>query len=207
MIDITTAELSARAKNLKLFVLDVDGVLTEGELTLIGEDLEAKRFYIHDGMGLIFLRTAGIMLGIISGRISPMVRRRAAELKIDEVCEGFFFKQEGIESLASKLNLSLDEIAYVGDDLHDIPAMKIVGFPISVANARPEVKDYSVYVSTAPGGHGAVREISEWVLELRGAKQEIFDQFMLTTQEKEAKSTSNIHPSVLPAYSQTDDKG
>lgn len=201
MINLSNAELVERAKNLKLLVLDVDGVLTEGELTLVGEELEAKRFYIHDGMGIIFLRTAGITIGIITGRVSPMVRRRAAELKIDEVCEGFFFKQEGMEALVEKLGLSLDESAYVGDDIHDVPALKIVGLPISVANARPEVKDHSVYVSTAAGGHGAVREIAEWILELRGEKQEIFDSFMMTTEEKAAREPSKIQTGVLPAYS------
>ena len=79
MIELTYQELQQRAKQLKLVILDVDGVLTEGELILIGEDLEAKRFYIHDGMGIIFLRTAGIKIAIISGRVSPMVRRRAQE--------------------------------------------------------------------------------------------------------------------------------
>lgn len=206
MIDITDTELRARAKNLKLLVLDVDGVLTEGELTLIGEELEAKRFYIHDGMGIIFLRTAGIKVAIISGRVSPMVRRRAAELKIDEVCEGFFFKQEGVESLVEKLNLTLDQAAYVGDDIHDVPAMKIVGLPIAVANARPEVKDYSVYVTNAAGGHGAVREIAEWLLELRGEKESIFAQFLETTQEKAAHKTTQVEVGVLPSYSQPSHK-
>jgi len=128
------------------------------------------------------------------------VRRRATELKIDEVSEGFFFKQEGVEALVEKLNLTLDQAAYVGDDIHDIPAMKIVGLPISVANARPEVKDYSVYVTSAPGGHGAVRELAEWLLELRGEKESIFATFMQTSEEKAAEMTKLPEVGVLPSY-------
>jgi len=207
MINLTQDELVRRAKKLKLLILDVDGVLTEGELILIGEELEAKRFHIHDGMGIIFLRTAGIKMAIISGRVSPMVRRRAEELKIDEVSEGFFFKQDGIEALLQKLELSPDEAGYVGDDIHDVPAMKLVGFPISVANARPEVKDYSVYVTTAAGGHGAVRELAEWLLELRGEKQAIFDNYLLTKEEKEQNQIAEQDTSVLPGYSITERSG
>ena len=207
MIKLTHEELVKRAKQLKLLVLDVDGVLTEGELILIGEDLEAKRFFIHDGMGIIFMRSAGIKVAIISGRVSPMVRRRAQELKIDEVSEGFFFKQDGIEALLQKLDLEPHEVAYVGDDIHDVPAMKLVGLPISVANARPEAKDHSMYVTTAAGGHGAVRELSEWLLELRGEKEAIFAQYMQTREEKEANHISEPDVSALPTYSITERSG
>ena len=207
MIQLTHEELVNRAKQLKLLVLDVDGVLTEGELILIGEDLEAKRFFIHDGMGIIFLRSAGIKVAIISGRVSPMVRRRAQELKIDEVSEGFFFKQDGIEAMLKKLDLEPHEVAYVGDDIHDVPAMKLVGLPISVANARPEAKDHSMYVTTAAGGHGAVRELSEWLLELRGEKEAIFAQYMQTREEKEANHISEPDVSALPTYSVTERAG
>ena len=207
MIQLTHEELVNRAKQLKLLVLDVDGVLTEGELILIGEDLEAKRFFIHDGMGIIFLRSAGIKVAIISGRVSPMVRRRAQELKIDEVSEGFFFKQDGIEAMLKKLDLEPHEVAYVGDDIHDVPAMKLVGLPISVANARPEAKEHSVYVTTAAGGHGAVRELSEWLLELRGEKEAIFAQYMQTREEKEANHISEPDVSALPTYSVTERAG
>ncbi|MDA1129129.1 MAG: HAD family hydrolase [Chloroflexi bacterium] len=204
MIQLSREELEVRAKQLKLLVLDVDGVLTEGELLLIGEDMEAKRFYIHDGMGIIFLRTAGIKIAIITGRVSPMVRRRAKELKIDEVSEGAFYKQDGVESLLEKLEIQAHEVGYVGDDIHDVPAMKIVGLPISVANARPEAKAHSVYVTEAAGGHGAVRELAEWLLELRGEKESIFAQFLQTRQEKEANSTPEASVDALPTYSITD---
>ena len=207
MIQLTREELERRAKQLKLLVLDVDGVLTEGELILIGEELEAKRFYIHDGMGIIFLRTAGIKVAIISGRVSPMVRRRAQELKIDEVSEGYFFKQDGVEALLQKLDLEPYEAAYVGDDIHDVPAMKLVALPIAVANARPETKEHSVYVTTAAGGHGAVRELAEWLLELRGEKESIFAHYLLTKEEKAANNTAEQDISVLPSYSITERAG
>jgi 3-deoxy-D-manno-octulosonate 8-phosphate phosphatase (KDO 8-P phosphatase) len=204
MIELSEQELKKRAQQLKLLILDVDGVLTEGELVLIGEDSEAKRFYIHDGMGIIFMRTVGIKVAIITGRVSPILRRRAQELKIDEVSEGAFFKQDGVEALLEKLNLQPHEAAYVGDDIHDIPAMKIVGMPISVSNARPEAKDFSIHVTDAAGGHGAVREISEWILELRGEKDSVFAQFMQTREEKEANQTPDATLDSLPAYSKTD---
>lgn len=207
MIKLQDEELKRRAKQLKLLILDVDGVLTEGELILIGEDLEAKRFFIHDGMGIIFLRTVGIKMAIISGRVSPMVRRRAEELKIDEVSEGFFFKQDGVEALLQKLNIEPHEAAYVGDDIHDVPAMKIVGLPIAVSNARPEAKDHSVYVTTTPGGHGAVRELAEWLLELRGEKESVFAQYLQTSQEKEVNNIPRPDVSVLPTYSIKDRAG
>lgn len=207
MIALSEQELKNRAQQLKLLILDVDGVLTEGELILIGDDSEAKRFYIHDGMGIIFMRTVGIKVAIITGRVSPILRRRAQELKIDEVSEGAFFKQDGVETLLKKLNLQPHEVAYVGDDIHDVPAMKIVGMPISVANARPEVKDFSIYVTEAAGGHGAVRELSEWILELRGVKESVFAQFMQTREEKKANATPDAIPDALPSYSITDRPG
>lgn len=203
MIQLTHEELKKRAGDLKLLILDVDGVLTEGELILIGEDLEGKRFSLHDGMGIIFLRTAAIKIAFISGRISPMVRRRAQELKIDEISEGAFFKEDGVKALLQKLNLKPQEAAYVGDDIHDVPAMKQVGLPIAVANARPEVKEHSVYVTSAPGGHGAVREIAEWLLELRGEKEAIFAHYLQTSEEKAATKTTEPEARVLPSYART----
>ena len=203
MIQLEYEELKGRAKDLKLLVLDVDGVLTEGELILIGEDLEAKRFSLHDGMGIIFLRTAEIKIALITGRVSPMVRRRAQELKIDELSEGFFFKEDGVKELLQKLNLNLWEVAYVGDDIHDVPAMKQVSLPIAVANARPEVKEHSVYVTSAPGGHGAVREVAEWLLELRGEKEAILAHYLETRQEKADHQTTEPDVSVLPNYIRT----
>ena len=100
-----------------------------------------------------------------------------------------------------KLNLEPHEAGYVGDDIHDVPAMKLVGMPISVSNARPEAKDYSVYVTSAPGGHGAVRELSEWLLALRGEKDAIFAQYIQTREEKEANHISEPDISTIPAYS------
>ena len=204
MLQIAREELVERANALKLVVLDVDGVLTEGELILIGEDLEAKRFSLYDGMGIIFMRTAGIKVAIISGRISPMVRRRAQELKIDEIGEGFFFKEDGLKMLLEKTGLEPHQAAYVGDDIHDVPAMKLVGLPIAVANARPEVMEYSVYVTSSQGGHGAVREISEWLLDLRGEKEAIFAHYLQTQQEKEESQTGDPEVGVLPSYARTE---
>ena len=160
-----------------MLLFDVDGVMTDGGIILVGEQEEAKRFDVQDGMGVTLARAAGLKVGIITGRSSAVVRRRAEELKIDEVCEGHFWKAEALDLLLVKYNLELTQIAYIGDDILDLPVMRVVGLPIAVANARPEVKAASVYVTNAAGGHGAIREVVDWLLELRGEKDVIYELY------------------------------
>ncbi len=162
------------AVNVRLLLLDVDGVLTDGGIILIGNDQEAKRFNVQDGMGVTVARAAGLTTGIITSRISAVVERRAAELKIDEVVQGARRKTEALDALLAKYGIEDSQVAYIGDDIQDIPVMERVGFPIAVANAVETVKECSVYVTKAAGGHGAVREAVEWLLDLRGDKQEAY---------------------------------
>lgn len=177
MLALEADEIKRRAESLHLVLLDVDGVMTDGGIILVGHTEEAKCFDIQDGMGVTLARAAGLKMGIITGRESAAVRRRAQELEMDEVCQGFFHKEEALNLLLDKHALDASQVAYVGDDILDMPIMKRVGLPIAVANARPEVKAQSVYVTQARGGHGAVREVIDWLLELRGQKEEVYGFF------------------------------
>ena len=162
------------AADLKMLVLDVDGVLTDGGIILIGQDVEAKRFDVQDGMGITLARAASLTVAILTSRNSDVVQRRARELGIEDVIQGMAHKIDGLEMLLSKYGIAAKQAAYMGDDLQDIPVMSRVGLPIAVQNAVQAVKDCSLYVTSAPGGHGAVREAVEWLLELRAEKDIIY---------------------------------
>jgi len=177
----TPNEIASLVRGLRIVLLDVDGVLTDGGIILIGGDMEAKRFDVQDGMGITMLRAAGLMAGIVTSRISEVVRRRAEELGIEELFQGVGHKPLVLEILRAKYGMDPSQAAFMGDDIQDIPIMKRVGIPIAVQNATPEVKECSVYVTRAHGGHGAVREVAEWVLELRGDKERVFQS--ITGQE------------------------
>ena len=170
----TAEEMIALAGNLRMLLLDVDGVLTDGGIILIGRDLEGKRFNVQDGMGITMLRSAGLMVGIVTSRDSEVVQRRAQELGIEELYQGIQQKPLVLESLREKYGIDPSQAAFVGDDIQDIPIMKLVGIPIAVQNALPAVKETSIYVTHASGGHGAVREVAEWLLELRGDKERVY---------------------------------
>jgi 3-deoxy-D-manno-octulosonate 8-phosphate phosphatase (KDO 8-P phosphatase) len=156
------------AKGLTFLLLDVDGVMTDGGIIYAGEDRESKRFDVQDGMGINLARIAGLKVGIVTSRESVVVTRRAAELNIDEVFQGIRNKLEVLTVLAEKYHVKPAEVAYIGDDIQDISIMDRVGMPIAVQNALPKVKEHSLYVTGVCGGHGAVREAVEWLLDLRG---------------------------------------
>jgi 3-deoxy-D-manno-octulosonate 8-phosphate phosphatase (KDO 8-P phosphatase) len=153
-------------------VLDVDGVMTDGGILLTG-DGEIKRFHAHDGLGIKMAMTVGIEVAIATARQSAPVVRRAAELGIKTVHQGHFDKATAVAELAAERRLDPGRIAYIGDDLPDLGAMRSVGLPIAVANARPEVKEVALYTTTESGGNGAVREAVEWLIEMRGQKGKI----------------------------------
>ncbi len=175
--ELTPLEFQRRAMLLKMVLLDVDGVLTDGTIILSGSGDDIKHFNVQDGMGVTLARAAGLKVGILTGRTSQAVQRRAEELKMDEVIQGYFHKNQALDALLDKLGLSCEEIAYIGDDILDLPVMRRIGLPIAVANARPEVKAASVYGTAESGGHCAVREAIDWLLEMRGQKDEIYAQF------------------------------
>jgi 3-deoxy-D-manno-octulosonate 8-phosphate phosphatase (KDO 8-P phosphatase) len=174
---ITSAELRRRAATLRMLLLDVDGVMTDGGIILAGHDIEVKRFDVQDGMGVTLAQAAGIQVGILTGRNCEPVRRRAAELKIEVVSQGHFWKQEAFDEIVSRHRVIPEHMAYVGDDVLDIPVLRRVGIPIAVGNARPEVKAVAAYVTERFGGRGAVREVVDWLLALRGEKARIYERF------------------------------
>jgi len=161
--------LRTLAAGIRLLVLDVDGVLTDGGLYYLDSGGYAVRFHVRDGMALAMARRAGLALGLVSGRPTPQVRRRAEELRIDEVHLDVRDKGAVIEEIMARRGLPAAAAAYVGDDLVDLPAMARVGLPIAVADAVDAVRAAARYVTRARGGHGAVREVVDLLLEARGA--------------------------------------
>ena len=170
--------LQRLAENLNFLLLDVDGVLTDGGIILIGEHDEAKRFNVHDGMGINLARAAGIKTGIVTSRVSSVVRRRSEELKIDVLMQGVSNKATALDMILRKYDAIAEQVAFIGDDIQDIPIMSRVGIPIAVQNASPVVKKRAVYVTDACGGHGAVREAIEWLLGIRGDLERTIKPFL-----------------------------
>jgi len=162
-----------RYNSLRLLLLDVDGVLTDGRIVFDSNGVETKAFDVKDGHGLKLLQRAGLKVGIITGRSSEVVSRRAAELEIDIVYQGVKDKLVPYEELLRSLNLSDEQVAYVGDDIVDLPVMRRVGFAATVADAVDEVFPFAHYVSRRPGGRGAVREICDHILRNSGRWEEV----------------------------------
>ncbi len=153
---------------IKLLLLDVDGVMTDGRIIYDNDGGEAKAFDVKDGHGLKLVQRAGIQVGIITGRQSAVVDRRAAELGIDLVYQGVKDKRLPFKEILEKLTLTPEEIAYVGDDIVDLPVMRQVGFAATVADAVDDVKLFADMVTKCPGGRGAVREICDFILKESG---------------------------------------
>lgn len=153
--------------------MDVDGVLTDGGITYEGGDTELKRFDIQDGMGITMAVKGGLTVGILTGRTSPMVERRARELSISVVKQGFHTKIDGFSEILSETGLTAAQIAYIGDDIQDLPVLWRAGFSAAPASAVPEVLKEVDYVCQRPGGHGAVRELIDLLLAEKGIKAEV----------------------------------
>jgi len=174
MLETARRSISRRtAAGVRLVVLDVDGVLTDGGIYLgatgAGEKVEMKRYEITDGLGIHLLQNAGIQVAIVTGRESLSVRLRADELQITECHQdGTANKLPIVRALVERLGLSWKEVAFVSDDLADIPVLRRVGLAAAVANAVPEVRALAHWVATRRGGHGAVREFAEQLLRARG---------------------------------------
>jgi 3-deoxy-D-manno-octulosonate 8-phosphate phosphatase (KDO 8-P phosphatase) len=172
---------AGRAARVQILALDVDGVLTDNGIWIgpvAGERVELKRFDIQDGLGLRLLRTAGIPVLWLSGRHSEATTLRAEELRVDELLQVPGPKKlDALAQVLSRRGLDWDAVAYVGDDLADLPIMRRVGLPIAVANAVPEIRDVAAAVTTATGGHGAVREIAEALLKGRGVWADMLERY------------------------------
>lgn len=171
----------ARAANIQLLLMDVDGVLTDGKLYNIpgpnGDMVETKAFSSQDGIGLRWLVWHGYKTGVISGRISPATVERATQVEMTYIYQGHVEKVPILNEILEKEGISTDQVCYVGDDLTDAILMRRVGLGIAVANARPEVKQVAHYVTSSPGGEAAVREVCELLLSGRGLWQAILDKY------------------------------
>lgn len=167
--------------SIKLVIMDVDGVLTDGTISVRPDGEEVKHFNAHDGAGIRYLLRAGIVPAILSGRTASAVEHRARDLGIERVHLGIHDKLPVYEQMLLELALEHREVCYIGDDLMDLPVMRRVGLPVAVANARPEVKRRARYVTCAHGGRGAVREVAEWILKRDGKWKQIVARYGLTT--------------------------
>jgi 3-deoxy-D-manno-octulosonate 8-phosphate phosphatase (KDO 8-P phosphatase) len=160
-------------KEIKMVIMDVDGVLTDGRIYWDCKGIETQVFDVHDGAGIIYLQRCGIQTAIISGRDPKSTLFRAKQVRITEVHLGIGHKVEALDKILKKYRLSARDVCYVGDDLLDIPIMKRVGYPVAVNNARPEVKRCARYITKRCGGNGAIRELAEKILKAQHKWNEI----------------------------------
>ncbi len=175
-----TLSAQDRARRIKIVLFDVDGVWTDGTIWILpmpvalpdgsigAKMVEAKGYSAHDGAGITLARLGGMKCGIITKRISETVALRARDLKLEFVYQGRAFKMQAVREIMEKEGVTLDEIAYVGDDVIDLPVMRQCGLAVAVANARAQVKAEAHYVTPNRGGQGAGRDAIEFVLEAKG---------------------------------------
>lgn len=179
-----------RARRIKIILFDVDGVLTDGSIwiipvpvaapdgTISTKMVEAKGYNAHDGTAISLARLGGLKLGIITKRISETVALRARDLKLEFVYQGEAFKMRPIREIMQKEGVTLEQIAYVGDDVIDLPAMREAGLAVAVADARQQVKDEAHYITPSRGGHGAARDAVEFILSAQGQLQQCVDAYI-----------------------------
>jgi 3-deoxy-D-manno-octulosonate 8-phosphate phosphatase (KDO 8-P phosphatase) len=165
----TPRSAAGKAPRIRLLVLDVDGVLTDGVLVYGASGEEIKRFHVRDGLALQQARRAGVEVAIVSGRASAAVTRRMSELGVVEVHQGVGDKEALLRGLLARLGVSAAETAVMGDDLPDLSLMRMAGIAMAPVDAAPEVRQVADWVSRSAGGHGAVREAVEWLLRPRKA--------------------------------------
>ena len=182
-----TESAEDRARRIKIILFDVDGVWTDGTIwiypmpvaapdgSIATKMVEAKGYSAHDGAGVTLARLGGMKVGIITKRISDTVAMRARDLKLEFVYQGQAFKMKAVREIAEKSGVSLDEIAYVGDDVIDLPVMRQCGFAVAVANARPQVKAEAHYVTPNKGGEGAGRDAIEFILAAKGVLEKCLE--------------------------------
>ena len=175
-----SAKLMKRAAQIKLILMDVDGTMTDGGVTLLsqsdGTALEIKTFDAHDGQGLTLAQSAGLRTGCITGRESAALLRRAHEMKMEFIYMKQPVKMPAYEDIRRKAGVTDSAVAYIGDDLPDIPLMRRVGLAVAVGDAVPEVKKAAHYTTKALAGHGAVREAVELVLKSKGIWEAMIDK-------------------------------
>jgi 3-deoxy-D-manno-octulosonate 8-phosphate phosphatase (KDO 8-P phosphatase) len=175
-----------RARRIKVLIFDVDGVLTDGQLFFLPQTdsegkqygLEFKGFTAHDGLGITLARLGGLRVGIITKRESATVAVRARDLKLEFVYQGQAHKLAAAQEIAAKAGITMDELAYVGDDVVDLPVMRACGLSIATANARVQAKAAAHYITPNPGGHGAGRDAIDFILAAQGTLDQTIEAFL-----------------------------
>jgi len=179
---IALEEAEARARNIKVIIFDVDGVLTDGTLTFIpkldGTAAETKGFSAHDGLGISLARLGGLRTGIITKRQSQTVAVRARDLKLEFVYQGQAHKLAAAKQIASNAGITLDQLAYVGDDIVDLPVMRVCGLAIAPPNSRPQVLEMAHWITPNRGGHGAGRDAIDFILKAQGSLDRVIEQYL-----------------------------
>ncbi len=162
-----------KAKKVKLLLLDVDGVLTDGRIIYDSKGRDSKFFDVHDGLGVYLLKKTGIPTILITAKGSRAIMPRARDMRVEKIYADVSPKSSVLGKILKKYKLSNDEICFVGDDLVDLCLMKKVGFAVAVFNAAPEIKQAASYITLRQGGRGAVREVAELILKVQGKWQEL----------------------------------
>jgi len=178
LISSEQSVLHEKLRRIKLLLMDVDGVLTDGRFYYTDDGREFKAFDVKDGFAIRLAGLAGLKFGIITGKMSTIVERRAEELRIGEVHQGYFNKLDVYRDIIDRLKLFDTEVAYIGDDLFDLGVMKKVGFSACPADAVDEVRESADYIASREGGRGAVREVIEMILKAHGKWDSLVNDFL-----------------------------
>jgi 3-deoxy-D-manno-octulosonate 8-phosphate phosphatase (KDO 8-P phosphatase) len=176
---IMKKNIKDKLKGIRLLVLDVDGVMTDGRIIMDDAGREIKNFNVRDGHGIKILQRCGVKVAILTGRKSKVVEHRAKDLEIKYVYQKVYNKKEVFEKMLIKNKLTADAVGFIGDDIVDVPVLKRVGFSVAVADALDVVKKSVDYVAKNKGGNGAVREICEMILQAQGQWPEIAARYEL----------------------------
>src|ERR1039458_9606763 len=191
-----------RARRIKVLIFDVDGVLTDGQLFFIPENdgrpgpdgkrhgLEVKGFTAHDGLGITLARLGALRVGLITKRESATVAIRAQDLRLEFVYQGQSNKMDAVNDILTRAGITIDELAYVGDDVVDLPVMRACGLSIATANARIQAKAAAHYITPNPGGHGAGRDAIDFILAAQGKLDESIEAFL--DRDNPAAASANI---------------
>ncbi len=181
-VSLSSSILVGLASQIRIVILDADGVLTDGGIYVSdgdGTPFESRKFHVRDGVGLMMLRRAGIPVAIVSGKVSVAVRARAEDLGITEIHQvDPYDKLPIVESVLERVKAGWDQAAFIGDDLADLPVLRRVGLPATVPNAAQEVLEAAVWVSSVAGGKGAVREFAESLLTARGEWDDLVEAYV-----------------------------
>ena len=175
-------DLLEKAKNIKLVIFDIDGVMTDGSLFFDNSGEEYKAFNSLDGHGLRMLQECGVNVAVITGRKSELVKHRMNDLGVTLIYQGYRDKTPAFAALRKEVNLSKDQITYVGDDVVDLPIMSQLDFAIAVQNAHPFVKQHAHWITDRSGGHGAVRDVCEFILEAKGLLNDKLHSYLYSKQ-------------------------